>query len=299
MVYDTIIQYIIAYSGTQPDHHHHSEIKSKDTFNFKNLKTERKQTYFILVTYFGEFVIHRFSSWLPQGSLFMVMLFYNKSFNYNYLVHFWRNGCPRIGYYDVGWRHSHWQNSVWIESSWTKWTTFINNIGGGVVRGGGGQGMGWTVCSSEILGKSVHVIYSNISWKEHAVLALSDLQLSLRRAASGKEFPISLASQVSHKIPPPSGHNINFWYKHCSSWVPFHFICMSRRSDSLMSLCLNFNAIPNAFFLLSYELTWIIYAWFQPPFTPMVALLFSSSSFYCCVSKFWRIIPTKVDDLCK
>lgn len=194
MEYDTIIEYIITYSSTQ---------QTIITIPKYRVKTHLiSESWVILFTYFVEFVIDRFPSWLPQGSLLMVILFHNKSFNYNYLVHFWRNSCPRIGYYGVCWRHSHWQNFVWIESSWTKWTTFINNIGRGIVRGGGGQGMGWTVCCSEILGKSVQAIYSNISWKEHAVLALSDVQLSLRRTASGKEFPISLASQVSHKIPP-------------------------------------------------------------------------------------------------
>ncbi len=65
-----------------------------------------------------------------------------------------------------------WLNKVQQVSSWAEYTTIIQ-IGRGLIRGGGGQRIGWTVCSGKILGRSDRTIYSDISWKELAVLAWS------------------------------------------------------------------------------------------------------------------------------
>lgn len=117
----------------------------------------------------------------------------------------------------------HWLNRVQEASSWAKWTTFIYTVAREGVWWEVEEGREWggQFCSGEILGRSDQAIYSNISWKEHAVLALSaELIYSslviLRWAVSGKEFPISLAFQVSHKAIIsffPHEQWIHFLYK--------------------------------------------------------------------------------------
>lgn len=134
--------------------------------------------------------------WSPQGSLLQIMLFFllfKRGLKTIPLIK-----CPS----ELNGQHS-----------------FIAQEGG-AVRGGGWQRMGWTVCSSEILGRSDQANYSNISWKEMAVLALS-AQLIYgalvipKWAVSGKEFPISLLYLASLKA-------LFFFFFHMSSRLSPH-----------------------------------------------------------------------------